>query len=98
MGYIIDENHKVVEENNTENWLTWKHEKGPNYKKVEKVGDFLIVTRFLGINVGSENSPAFFQTFMHNSDGTRLSTMDSYEKWEEALIGHQNAVNQIKNR
>jgi hypothetical protein len=99
MWYILDENNKPVASTMFESsdWM----EQNPTKKslKQEYIGDIFVSTVFLGLDHSwpkDESKPLLWETmiFYGEDDGYQ----DRYTSVEEALEGHQKAVDLVNNK
>ena len=94
--YILDNNNKPVKSNITDcgNWL----EENPERKAVkqEHVGDVFVSTVFLGLDHSFESAtPILWETMIFGGEHDQY--MDRYTSHEDALEGHQTALNLLNN-
>lgn len=95
MYYILDENNKPVK-SNIEEFLKW--EKEYLEKRVvgqETINDVRVSTVFLGLDHSFMSEiPILWETMIFGGEHDQYQ--ERYESYEEALIGHQRALDLIK--
>jgi hypothetical protein len=66
--------------------------------KQEYIYDKFISTVFLGLNHNwsSKGTPLIFETMIFNDNNGCEEYCDRYSTWDEALIGHEKAVQWVK--
>ena len=94
--YILDNNNNPVKSNITDcgKWL----EKNPERKAVkqEHIGDVFISTVFLGLDHSFQSdTPSLWETMIFGGEHDQY--MDRYTSYEDALEGHQTALNLVNN-
>jgi len=89
MQYILDENNEVKEESDIDKWVNWITKNRNTYRKISKMPEGLLVTRFLGHNVGTMDEPVFFQTESLDNGGSSLEILGNYKTWADAKRGHE---------
>jgi hypothetical protein len=92
--YILDENNKPILSTIIQ-YVEWI-EKNPERKAVkqEYVGDVRISTVFLGLDhVWNSDIPLLWETMIFGGEHDQY--MDRYTSYEEALEGHQTALNLV---
>ena len=92
--YILDENNKPVKSTivDCSKWL----EENPERKAVkqEHIGDIFISTVFLGLDhAWDSNVPVLWETMIFRGEHDQY--MDRYTSYEDALEGHQTALNLV---
>ena len=92
--YILDENNKPVKSTivDCSKWL----EENPERKAVkqEHIGDVFISTVFLGLDHAWDSDvPVLWETMIFRGEHDQY--MDRYTSVEEALEGHQKALNLV---
>ena len=93
--YILDENNKPVKATSIMEAADWM-ENNPERKAVkqEYVGDVRISTVFLGLDHAWESDiPVLWETMIFGGEHDQY--MDRYTSYEDALEGHQTALNLI---
>jgi len=92
--YILD-GHTVVECHDLIEWAKWFEE---NTRKVDKtmVDDVMISTVFLGLDHSWTNNgpPLLFETMIFG--GEHDEYQERYATWDEAVAGHEVAVNLVR--
>ena len=65
--------------------------------KKDFIGDILISTVFLGMDIGWGGPPILFETMAFSRDGSpwNHTLMGRYNFWDEAVDGHEKAVREI---
>jgi hypothetical protein len=92
--YILDENNKPVTSTINE-YVDWE-EVNPTKKAVkqEHIGDVFISTGFLGLNhAWNSDIPVLWETMIFGGEHDQY--MDRYSSYEDALEGHQIALNLV---
>jgi hypothetical protein len=94
--YILDENNQPVKSNITDcgKWL----QKNPERKAVkqEHIGDVFISTVFLGLDHSFQSDiPMLWETMIFGGEHDQYQ--DRYTSYEDALEGHQTALNLVNN-
>ena len=92
--YILDENNKPILSTIIQ-YVEWI-EKNPERKAVkqEYVGDVRISTVFLGLDHAWDSDiPVLWETMIFGGEHDQY--MDRYTSYEEALEGHQTALNLV---
>lgn len=95
MYYILDENNKPVK-SNIEEFLKWEEE-NPEKRVIEKktINDVEVSTVFLGLDHSFMSKiPILWETMIFG--GEYDNYQERYKSYEEALIGHQKALDLIK--
>lgn len=95
MYYILDENNKPVK-SNIEEFLKWRKE-NPKKRvvKQEKINNTEVSTIFLGLDHSFMSKiPVLWETMIFG--GEHDNYQERYESYEDALIGHQKALDLIK--
>ena len=92
--YILDENNKPIRSTIVDcgEWL----QKNPERKAVkqEYVGDVRISTVFLGLDhVWNSDIPVLWETMIFGGEHDQY--MDRYTSYEDAIEGHQTALNLV---
>jgi hypothetical protein len=95
--YILDENNKPIPSTIVDcgKWL----EKNPERKAVkqEHVGDIFISTVFLGLDHSWQSDvPVLWETMIFGGEHDQYQ--DRYTSVEDALEGHQTALNLVNNQ
>jgi len=96
MWYILDENNKPVSKPTLEvsDWLEENQEK--RVVKQDHVGDVFISTVFLGLDHSwprDNNIPLLWETMIFGGEHDQY--MDRYTSYEDAVEGHQKALNLV---
>jgi len=101
MWYILDENNKPVASHAMES-ASWM-DKNPERKAVaqEYINDVFISTVFLGLdhkNYGwlSNETPILWETMIFGGEHDQYQ--ERYTSYEDALKGHQTALNLVNNK
>ena len=91
--YILDETNKPILSTIIQ-YVEWI-EKNPEKKAVkqEYVGDVRISTVFLGLDHAAEIAPVLWETMIFGGEHDQY--MDRYTSYEDALEGHQTALNLV---
>ena len=95
MWYILDENNKPVESSAIE-YLMWEEE-NPTKRivKQDNIGDIRISTVFLGLDHSFiSDKPILWETMIFG--GEQDQYQKRYTSYEDALTGHQKALDLIK--
>jgi len=95
MWYILDENNKPVESSTTEYYM-WEEE-NPTKRIVKQytIGDIRISTVFLGLDHSyNSDKPILWETMIFG--GKQDQYQERYSSYEDALIGHQKALDLVK--
>jgi hypothetical protein len=93
--YILDENNKPVVAASVIEAAEWL-DKNPERKAVkqEHIGDIFISTVFLGLDHAWDSDiPVLWETMIF--EGEHDQYMDRYTSYEDALEGHQIALNLV---
>lgn len=95
--YILDENNKPVKATSVIEAAEWL-EKNPERKAVkqEHIGDVRISTVFLGLDHAwpkNDITPVLWETMIFGGEHDQY--MDRYTSHEDALEGHQTALNLV---
>jgi hypothetical protein len=95
--YILDDENKPVRStiDDCSKWL----QENPERKAVkqEHVGDIYVSTVFLGLDHSwDEGKPVLWETMIFGGEHDQY--MDRYSSVEDALEGHQTALNLINNK
>lgn len=95
-GYILDENNNPVHIEDTLEWGK-SFENKNRIVKQEHVGDVYISTVFLGLDhrFDEDGPPILFETMIFG--GKHDQYQERYCTWDEADIGHRDAVRMVKN-
>lgn len=95
MWYTLDENNKPVASASVIEAATWL-DKNPEKKAVkqEHIGDIFISTVFLGLDHAWESDiPVLWETMIFGGEHDQYQ--ERYTSVEEALEGHQTALNLV---
>lgn len=95
MWYTLDENNKPVASASIIEAAEWL-EKNPERKAVkqEHIGDIFISTVFLGLDhAWNSDIPVLWETMIFGGDHDQYQ--DRYTSYEDALEGHQTALNLV---
>jgi hypothetical protein len=92
--YILDENNKPIRSTIVDcgEWLN----KNPERKAVkqERIGDIFISTVFLGLDHAlNSNIPVLWETMIFGGEHDQYQ--ERYTSYEDALEGHQTALNLV---
>lgn len=92
--------HKVVEIEDLWEWAKQVEDSATRRVKQDEVDGFRVSTVFLGLDHSFMGStPHWFETMIFGDNGTAFDDyQERYPTWEEAVIGHERAVNMVKNR
>jgi hypothetical protein len=93
--YILDENNKPVKSVSIMEAAEWL-EKNPERKAVkqEHIGDIFISTVFLGLDHAWDSDiPVLWETMIFGGEHDQYQ--DRYTSYEDALEGHQIALNLV---
>ena len=95
--YILDENNKPIRSTIVDcgEWL----EENPERKAVkqEHIDDIFISTVFLGLDhAWNSGTPVLWETMIFGGEHDQY--MDRYSSYEDALEGHQTALNLVNNQ
>jgi hypothetical protein len=95
--YILDENNKPIRSTIVDcgEWL----EENPERKAVkqEHIDDVFISTVFLGLDHSwNSDIPVLWETMIFGGEHDQY--MDRYSSYEDALEGHQTALNLVNNQ
>lgn len=96
MWYILDRDNKPIEADPLV-YIDWIHN-NPSRKAVkqESIGDVRVSTVFLGLNHSYEGGePVLWETMVF--EGSLDGYQERYTSYEEALTGHEFAVQMVKN-
>lgn len=92
--YILDENHNIIATHDMMEWTQWFKE-GNIRVELTKLFDCSISTVFLSIDHSfGGDIPILFETMIFG--GPLNDYQDRYATWEEAVIGHNEAVQLAK--
>ncbi len=95
MCYLLDENKNPAPCTIAE-WATFRDNRLNCQVAFNELGDIYISTVFLGLDQSCWDSrPIVFETMIFNKSGDdvwRDIYMDRYSTWDEALEGHQKAI------
>ena len=97
--YILDENNKPVKSASVIEAAEWL-DKNPERKAVkqEHIDDIFISTVFLGLDHAfpwdKDKTPVLWETMIFGGEHDQYQ--DRYTSYEDALEGHQKAINFIK--
>ena len=96
--YRLGADKKIIQCESVFEWAEW-YETADGIVKQEHVGDKWVSTVFLGLDhrFYGEGPPILFETMVRDSDGSWLDYQDRYCTWDEALAGHNQAVEWVKN-
>ncbi len=98
MWYILDENNKPVKSTSVIEAAEWL-DKNPERKAVKQdhIGDIFISTVFLGLDHSWKgNTPILWETMIFGGDHDQYQ--ERYTSYEDALEGHQIALNLVNNK
>jgi hypothetical protein len=96
--YILDENNKPVKATSVIEAAEWI-ENNPERKAVkqEHIGDIFISTVFLGLNhAWKSDIPVLWETMIFRGDHDQYQ--ERYTSYEDALKGHQIALNLVNKK
>ena len=97
MWYILNENNKPVAAtaNDSSLWM----ENNPEKKAVKQdhIGDVFVSTVFLGLDHSFQsNTPILWETMIFGGEHDQYQ--ERYTSYEDALEGHQTALNLVNNK
>lgn len=98
--YILDENHKAVQEPDLLKWGKW-NEKIENRRVANEIVNdkWRVSTVFLGIDHSfGEGEPLLFETMVFEGDDATDLDCARYSTWEQAVAGHAHMVEVWKAR
>lgn len=85
--YILVDGRPVVEPD-VMKWAAWMHAKGNAELAKDKIGETVVRTLFLGIDLAfGLGKPILFETIVYDPDGVRHTYR--YCEREEAIEGHE---------
>ena len=93
--YILEENNKPIKATSVIEAAEWL-EKNPEKKAVkqEHIGDIFISTVFLGLDHAWDSDvPVLWETMIFGGEHDQYQ--DRYTSYEDALEGHQTALNLV---
>ena len=96
--YILDDNNKPVEAEDIKKYVDWE-EANPEKRivKQEHIGDVYVSTVFLGLNhAWNSPIPMLWETMIFGGEHDQY--MDRYTSYEDAVEGHQTALNLVNNQ
>lgn len=93
--YILDENNKPVKSTGAQEYLDWEEaNQDKKYLKQEFVDDIHVSTVFLGLDHSwNSNIPVLWETMIFGGEHDQYQ--DRYTSVEDALEGHQKALNLV---
>ena len=95
MWYILDENNKPVESSTTEYYMWEEENPTKRIVKQDTIGDIRISTVFLGLDHSyNSDKPILWETMIFG--GKQDQYQERYSSYEDALIGHQKALDLVK--
>jgi hypothetical protein len=79
-------------------WVRWRMDNNDKRRvALDRVGDTVISTIFVGLDYGyGDGPPEIFETMIFGSDEEEL--LGRYATWELALEGHRKAVESLRAR
>lgn len=91
---FILEGHEVVPAN-TQKWLAWFSDADRTVAH-DIIKDVSVSTVFLGLDhrFGGDGPPLVFETMVFGGEHDEFC--DRYSTWDEALVGHDEAVKMVK--
>jgi hypothetical protein len=95
MWYTLDENNKPIKVTSLIEAVEWM-ENNPERKAVkqEHIGDVFISTVFLGLDHSFQSDkPVLWETMIFGGDHDQYQ--ERYTSYEDALLGHQIALNLV---
>lgn len=98
LKYILDDDKNVVSTSELFVWAEW-YENADRRVAEDTIGEYWVSTVFLGLDhrFDDEGPPLIFETMIkHKIDGW-MNYQNRYATWEEALKGHNEAVEWVKN-
>lgn len=99
MWYILDENNKPIKSSVLEAMQWMEDNLDKKAVKQESISDVRISTVFLGLDHSfpwdNENKPVLWETMIFG--GEHDQNQYRYTSYEEALEGHQRAIDLVKN-
>jgi len=102
--YKLDDSHTPIPVEDPVDWAKWMEtHKGGRVVDRSEVGGFLVSTVFLGLDHDHTGraGPILFETMVFRSDKSpnQFDTyQERYKTWEEAELGHAQAVEYVRNR
>lgn len=99
MWYILDENNKPIKSTVLEAGRWMENNLDKKAVKQESIGDARVSTVFLGLDHAwpkDENTPILWETMIFGGEHDQ-NYQERYTSYEDALEGHQRAIDLIKN-
>ena len=97
MWYTLDENNKPIKATTNE-YVDWE-ENNPERRlvKQDRIGDIFVSTVFLGLDHSWRgNTPILWETMIFGGDHDQYQ--ERHTSYEDALEGHQTALNLINKK
>lgn len=93
--YILNDDHTTKPVEMME-WVVWASRgRATSVVKQDTIGDARVSTVFLGLNHAylGQGAPLIFETMIFG--GPEDGYQDRYSTWDQALKGHQKAIDQL---
>lgn len=93
--YVLDDQGNVRPEEDLLKWAEWFEHAQNRVLARDQIGDVLVSTIFLGLDHGlGRGLPVLWETVIFG--GKHHQAMWRYTSWEEAMAGHFQAVNLVR--